>query len=1203
MKGDFSRLPAPRGPYSGVWMQQGRVQLDQDWNEQLVLDAERTRSALRDLVGSGGAPASDPGFRVRARGGIHFSGDTELHAEVEPAFTGVELTVEVRVLLGEWECGGVLVQVEDWFVLAVDDDGRLSFRGFGGGAAVTSPEALATGEAMLVSAAYDGRTAVLHLDGRPVARATLGDLVPPPCARLSIGASRGEDGAAENGFGGTLDEVRLWSHARTPTQVRDYVARTLTGAEAGLAHYYPVDEGAGRTAHDRAGGRHARAPHPPRWNPQSVVLGSGRMYVDGIPCVVPGEVPLEKQADLPDTPALRPGRHLVYLDVWERYVDAVEDPAIREIALGGLDTTGRTRTVWQARSLPLAPDEDWSEALLRVQRARLRAVLSARRNPPDSPAPGNRLYRVEVHGSGGLYGWPRLPGDAEGAAHVTAVESTDGGGGTLTLQPGAPGMDALLPGARVEIFTRATDAAEQPGALAHVTAVDPARHQVTVDRLPAGLTVPGDSWVRVRAVATFLWSEDNAWRAWAVHTLDTKTGRAVLEDAGPEGVPLVPGDLVELTGEETVLLSRPGLLLTVRHVDPHAETVTLEPVVSWPAHPPAGRMVLRRWSRPGGSGPADATPARAHQWMKLSDGMEARFEGTAFRTSDYWTLPMRVAAPGGLEWPQAGSRPAALPPQGIEHRYAALATVLVHPHESDPQGHRIQVEDHRTLFEPLTSLTREEHRHGHHHHHDHHHHHHHDEEVDVTVREGDTTVEVDVRERGGDDEVDVWVDGPGAGVHVQTREADDGGEDVRITVGDDHHHHHHHHDGEGEGDDPGELWGWGDIEAAERGEDAGGTSVEVDVHSHGHDDGVEVDVRPDGHGGEIVEVDVREHGHHGRHGHHDDDVRVVVHTAPAVPAGFWIFGETPLAPEGYAGTGARMTIPEAAPAWHPRAPLPAARARVRCVSLDGILYAFAEGTRDVLRYEPDADVWHQETLLPESWRAYALAELDGRIHLVGGLDGRSRAVDWHRTYEPRTGRWGTRAVLGERRHDMGAASTGGLLYVAGGQRPLLSMTTAAVDAYDPVADEWTRCRRMHHARANPGVAAVRGRIYAVGGRLPGLGSGRPSGHVESYDPATGRWKELEHVPTPRLDAALAELDGVLYLAGGDAGAGPTGLTQRFVPGFGWGGGPEMERERSGLGLAAFSGRIFAVGGGTDAGATHSVEACRLYYDLHGFRKE
>jgi hypothetical protein len=274
------------------------------------------------------------------------------------------------------------------------------------------------------------------------------------------------------------------------------------------------------------------------------------------------------------------------------------------------------------------------------------------------------------------------------------------------------------------------------------------------------------------------------------------------------------------------------------------------------------------------------------------------------------------------------------------------------------------------------------------------------------------------------------------------------------------------------------------------------------------------------------------------------------------------------------------------------------------VAAGGSVYAFSDGTREVLRYDVAADGWRPETSLPESWRAFAVAELNGRIHLVGGLDSRDRAVDWHRAYHPASGRWETRARLGSARYDMGAASLGGLLYVAGGLRALLSLTSAAVEAYDPVADAWTGRRSLRHGRANAGVAAAAGRLFVIGGRRPGIGEGRPSDKVEAYDPGTGKWKELDDVPTPRLDAALAELDGTLYLVGGDAGDGATGLTEAYVPGDGWVGGAELEAARTRLGLASFSGRLLAVGGTDDDDvALASAEECRLFFDLHGFRKE
>lgn len=50
--------------YSGVRMQQGRVQLDADWNEQLDVTAHRDRAEALDLIGVAGVPKVDGGFEV-----------------------------------------------------------------------------------------------------------------------------------------------------------------------------------------------------------------------------------------------------------------------------------------------------------------------------------------------------------------------------------------------------------------------------------------------------------------------------------------------------------------------------------------------------------------------------------------------------------------------------------------------------------------------------------------------------------------------------------------------------------------------------------------------------------------------------------------------------------------------------------------------------------------------------------------------------------------------------------------------------------------------------------------------------------------------------------------------------------------------------------------------------------------------------------
>ena len=60
MKGDFTRLSFDkRKHYRGVLMQQGRVQLDSDWNEQVQIAEHRYSTFFGDVVGQSGTPAED----------------------------------------------------------------------------------------------------------------------------------------------------------------------------------------------------------------------------------------------------------------------------------------------------------------------------------------------------------------------------------------------------------------------------------------------------------------------------------------------------------------------------------------------------------------------------------------------------------------------------------------------------------------------------------------------------------------------------------------------------------------------------------------------------------------------------------------------------------------------------------------------------------------------------------------------------------------------------------------------------------------------------------------------------------------------------------------------------------------------------------------------------------------------------------------
>src|SRR5258705_13970306 len=70
--GDYSRKTFnSKKHYSGVLMQQGRVQLDADWNEQLDVQLYRTETEAIDVIGSSGVPKKNGGFKIRAAPGGH----------------------------------------------------------------------------------------------------------------------------------------------------------------------------------------------------------------------------------------------------------------------------------------------------------------------------------------------------------------------------------------------------------------------------------------------------------------------------------------------------------------------------------------------------------------------------------------------------------------------------------------------------------------------------------------------------------------------------------------------------------------------------------------------------------------------------------------------------------------------------------------------------------------------------------------------------------------------------------------------------------------------------------------------------------------------------------------------------------------------------------------------------------------------------
>jgi hypothetical protein len=247
-----------------------------------------------------------------------------------------------------------------------------------------------------------------------------------------------------------------------------------------------------------------------------LVIAPGRLYVDGIlaECFVNEAITPVTYSQQPfwpnPTPALASltGSALVYLDVWEREITAIEDPSIVDSALNGIDTGTRLQAVWQVKlmappagSSTISCLSDFS-SLFPPSGCRLSTQTVPPAQAPDPcqiAASGgyqgidNRLYRVEVHDvsqGAPLFKWSRDNGSV--ATTVLTLANTAGTGSSL----GSAQITVVSVGRDDDLSFHADDWVEitddlhelsgEAGIMANITAVVASSNTLTLDRSLAG---------------------------------------------------------------------------------------------------------------------------------------------------------------------------------------------------------------------------------------------------------------------------------------------------------------------------------------------------------------------------------------------------------------------------------------------------------------------------------------------------------------------------------------------------------------------------------------------------------------------------------------------------------------------------------------------------------------------------------------------
>lgn len=327
-------------------------------------------------------------------------------------------------------------------------------------------------------------------------------------------------------------------------------------------------------------------------------IGKGRLYVDGLLAENHGAISTDPadsifdpllaepqfidpvtyaaQPYLPNPPALpTAGRHLVYLDVWNREVTHLERPDLVENAIG-VDSTSRIQTVWQVRVAPenldsattcATPDDEvtgWdqiiapSTGVLTTGTFEVAPVDDPCELPPTGGYRGleNQLYRVEIHdgglpGAGATFKWSRENASV-GSRVASIITATE-------LEVETLGRDDVLSiktGDWVEIIDDVREFSQLAGEMRKVTVNPDTRRLQFAPALPAAMlpgAFPNSAFPDARNLRVRRW--DQARRVFRTGPNGTTVEVQDLDAPGSTGVIDVPAANTTLLLENGVTVS------------------------------------------------------------------------------------------------------------------------------------------------------------------------------------------------------------------------------------------------------------------------------------------------------------------------------------------------------------------------------------------------------------------------------------------------------------------------------------------------------------------------------------------------------------------------------------------------------------------------------------------------------------------------
>ena len=240
-----------------------------------------------------------------------------------------------------------------------------------------------------------------------------------------------------------------------------------------------------------------------------------------------------------------------------------------------------------------------------------------------------------------------------------------------------------------------------------------------------------------------------------------------------------------------------------------------------------------------------------------------------------------------------------------------------------------------------------------------------------------------------------------------------------------------------------------------------------------------------------------------------------------------------------------------------------------------------------------AGVWLRRNSMPlaRSRGAAVAFPANGRIYVIGGEYNNGSTDMPIEEYDPLANTWTQRTTLQTGVSNVGAAVIGNAIYIPGGystSQPVGTRNTLQVyypleDRVDVITTDPLPAPRFGH-----GVAAYNGKLYVIGGSDDSLAAKNTLYEYDPARPAGSRWQTKAPMPTARIYLGAAELDGLIYAAGGIPG-GFTDLAtvEAYNPATNaWTTRHAMSLGRGGLALVGVDstqpgcgGYLYAIGGG------------------------